>query len=519
MSVERTVKIQVDGTQAVNSLKQVKSEIDVTYAELRRTTPVDISGSKATSVLKKVEKQADDAAKSTKDIGEGAEDSAKGWKVLTTATRSFGLALKATGIGLIVSAFVKLGEALGQNQVVMDKFNVVLEAVSITFQKIVNVVVDVAVKIGHLFKALKNITKAVFEANEGFKTLGVTQKDNNKSTETAIQRNVRLAKEIVKLRNEVKLAEAEQRRLQLTYQREAEIQRQIRDDVNLTIEERIAANQQLGNILDQQFAAEKALADKKLALAELELSKNKDNIDLQVAVINAQTELADLQERITGQRSEQLINETALQNEFIESQKEGVITLKATETEKLKITDNTNNELILGAKQTQEKLNEVEKTGAKKRIKIDRELLQERSSILRGALGQIGGLVNEESKKGKKVAKALAIIDTFAAANKALAQGGIFGVVAAAGVVASGIANVKAITAQKLPGGDDDGGGDTPSPTIPTPQGIGALTPNLEAIEQPELGGGQPTVQAFVVENDISNAQALQQELDVQATL
>ena len=47
---------------------------------------------------------------------------------------------------------------------------------------------------------------------------------------------------------------------------------------------------------------------------------------------------------------------------------------------------------------------------------------------------------------------------------------------------------------------------------------MGALTPNLEAIEQPTLGGSQP-VQAFVIENDISNAQALQEELDIQATL
>jgi hypothetical protein len=52
------------------------------------------------------------------------------------------------------------------------------------------------------------------------------------------------------------------------------------------------------------------------------------------------------------------------------------------------------------------------------------------------------------------------------------------------------------------------------------PTGIGGegLIPNLEGIEATALGEPQP-VQAYVVENDISNAQALQQELDVQATL
>jgi hypothetical protein len=52
------------------------------------------------------------------------------------------------------------------------------------------------------------------------------------------------------------------------------------------------------------------------------------------------------------------------------------------------------------------------------------------------------------------------------------------------------------------------------------PSGIGgqALIPNLS-----EMGIGEPDdqqpVQAYVVENDISDAQALQQELDIQATL
>ena len=57
-----------------------------------------------------------------------------------------------------------------------------------------------------------------------------------------------------------------------------------------------------------------------------------------------------------------------------------------------------------------------------------------------------------------------------------------------------------------------------PSPSQASAGGIGALVPNMEAVEQPTLGG-DTTVQAYVVENDISNSQALQQELDTQATL
>jgi hypothetical protein len=86
--------------------------------------------------------------------------------------------------------------------------------------------------------------------------------------------------------------------------------------------------------------------------------------------------------------------------------------------------------------------------------------------------------------------------------------------------VLAGIANAKAVLGKVKGGGGT--GGDT-SVNVPTaggstPQGLGPQDVNMEAIEQPELGTGQPT-QAFVVENDISNAQALQQELDLQSTL
>ena len=138
-------------------------------------------------------------------------------------------------------------------------------------------------------------------------------------------------------------------------------------------------------------------------------------------------------------------------------------------------------------------------------------------------MGDIASLVGEESKAGKALAVGQALINTYSAATAALAPppvgaGPIFGPIAAIGAVAAGMANVKKIIATKLPGAD--GGGSAGSePDVPQPtQGLGALTPNLEGIEQPTLGGTQPA-QAYVIESDISNAQALQEELNVQATL
>ena len=79
--------------------------------------------------------------------------------------------------------------------------------------------------------------------------------------------------------------------------------------------------------------------------------------------------------------------------------------------------------------------------------------------------------------------------------------------------------DVKKIISTNLPGVTDDNSRPTPDPDIPTTSvgGIGGLVPNLEAITGPDIS--QQPVQAFVVENDISNSQALQEELEIQATL
>ena len=482
---------------------------------IKKTVELEVKAKGAIQDVNKLKKGVQDTSKAAKN-SEGS------FKKMKKGIGLVGGAFKALGIGLIIAAFVKLQDALSQNQVFADKVSIALETVSITFQQIISTVVDKGQKVVDFFQKTGSAITRFFKKD--IDGLNESMEENNKQTETAFQRNKRLAKEIVNLRNEVKLAEAEQRKLQLTYQRDAELQRQIRDNTSLTIDERIEANNKLGKILEKQFNEEKKLADKRILLAQKELSTNETNVDLKVAVTNAETELIDLQERIVGQRSEQLTNLTALENEYKETVKETPITLQASATEQLSITDDMNNQMLLGAKQTQDALQDIEKQGAEGRIKIDRALAETRRNIVAESLGNVASLLGEQSKAGKALAVGQALINTYSAAAAALAPppvgaGPIFGPIAAIGAVAAGMANVKQILSTKLPGAGGGGGGGGPEPAVPqTPQGLGPQNVNMEAIEQPEFGTGQPT-QAFVVENDISNAQALQQELDLQSTL
>ena len=533
----------------------------------------------------KIKVEAENAIEEINDLQQGvkgtsqaAVDSKSSFIKMKDGVSAVALAFKAMGIGLIVGALIQLKDMMMQNQVVMDSVAIAGETINAVFQK----VIDLAVKVGQsmtsafedpqqaiadlwtsikqnlvdrmqglidTFGALGTVIKGVFtkdldlmkeglaDAAVGFTQMatGMTAVEqsnfskNLKATAKELKNIVteanEYAKALVALRNEVKLAEANQRQLQLTYQKDAELQRQIRDDISLTFEERIAANAELGRILDEQFAEEQALAQKKIDLAQMEADQNKGNIDLQVALINAKTELIDLDERITGQRSEQLVNLIALEKEQADAEQ----ALLDAENKKLADEQAIRDKELADAKAQADALIAIEDKKAADLLAIQqaredasRAMIVSSGQDILSAVGQLAG---EGTKAAKAAALAGILIDTARGISGAIAAGAGVPFPANLGAIFSGVATVLAGIAQaksvfaKVGGGG--GGGDDvsmPSPSQASAGGIGALVPNMEAVEQPTLGG-DTTVQAYVVENDISNSQALQQELDTQATL
>jgi hypothetical protein len=77
-----------------------------------------------------------------KKLDKATDKAAGGFRGIGKAVKGVGTALKAAGIGLIIAAFVALKEALGRNQKVMNAINTVMTTVSITFNQVVDVLVD-----------------------------------------------------------------------------------------------------------------------------------------------------------------------------------------------------------------------------------------------------------------------------------------------------------------------------------------------------------------------------------------
>ena len=130
------------------------------------------------------------------------------------------------------------------------------------------------------------------------------------------------ADRLTELRKQAQLAEVQIQGLIEKYDQEAEIQRQIRDDVRLSIEERIRANDRLGEVLQKQLDQQLKLANLRVTAAREEIKATGDNIENQIALEQALNEVAAVQAQITGFVSEQQVNEAALQQERIDNLEE-----------------------------------------------------------------------------------------------------------------------------------------------------------------------------------------------------
>jgi hypothetical protein len=580
MAVKKTIELELKYKEAVKDLDEFQKE----YSKLE----------------KEVSKQNKDTAQSIKNIEGSSKSAAKGIKAIGTS-------IKALGIGLLIAAFAKLKEVFEENQKVADFFNITFEALSLAFNDFFNfldrnvgTVVDYfkaifndpvqaikdlgnAIKdniierfnsalevLGLLGSAAKKFFSGDFAGaledaksagkeyidvltgvDDSFNKIGDAVTSVVDATSKYVTETIKAAKSTVELNKQAEIAAVLQQGIVEKYDRQAEKLRQVRDEERNTIADRIAANEQLKAVLDEQEAAMLRQVDTIIAAAQAQYNKNA-NQENYIALLQATQEREAVLAQIEGFRSEQLSNDLALNREsleltqsqadasaeraiseqqFLAEQIEGeYLKLQALkdaaqqeadiETERL---TNKRNQYKAGTQAYVDANNELlafQQQNAQDQIKIDRELNQAKVDLTTQALGNLASIVGQNSKFGKGIALVQAIRDTFAGANVALASAPPpFNFISAAAVIAGGIANVKAITATKEPTppsfarGAGGGGG---SVSIPTPQApsfnvVGASATNQLA--DTIAGQSKQPLKAYVVSNDVSTAQSLDRNI------
>ena len=346
------------------------------------------------------------------------------------------------------------------------------------------------------------------------------------------------AEAVTKATTNIGLLQAKLNEVRIEFEVQAEQQRAIRDDISQSIDDRIQANAELLEIsqnqadaeikaieaqqsaLSQRMAVEKDNADLKAQIAELDNAARETELRrTQLAKESKEQENALHQERIANKLELDRIAEGEIEKQEVElsAERDRLIrlaevsyTVEEEKNAKIKQIKNKFDRDILKAEVAMQSKAEAAR---KQELQQEKALQENKRAIISGALGGIAALVGQETQAGKMIAVAQATIDTYAGATKAFAQGGVLGYVGAAGVIAAGLANVRSIMATDVPGQTD-------GPPPPPPEQIVQSAP--EELALPTFGAIEaeaPPVQAFVVESDVSNAQAIADDLALQATL
>lgn len=397
-----------------------------------------------------------------------------------------------------------------------------------------------------------------------------TEAVKNYATET-----VKAARENVNLANSAELAAAQQSLLVEKYDRQAEQLRQIRDEERNSISERKKANDDLLLVLEQQEKSMLATADAQLKSAQAEAAKN-NSIENQVAVTEALANRLGVLAQIEGFRSEQKANDLALDREQIEltnSKAESEsnlsierkrfnaeqiedelarlealreIDLLEAEQEGLRlqaIVDNANAETQAKV-DAQIALDEFNEQSRQTNLERDKEISKARVDISKAeaeaksknlantenALNSLGALAGEQTAAGKGLAIASATINTYRGVSDALAAKTVtpfetaLKFVNAAAILGNGLKNVQKIASVKIPKTSGGGGGVSGS----APSGGAAPAPPsfnvVGASETSVLGDAVASqtnepVQAYVVSNDVTTAQSLENNIVEGATI
>ncbi len=582
----REIEINVKTGQATNNVDKLTESIEGTNKEAKKTnqTMSDLEGAadKFTggfiTGLKK-------ASAALKGMGTGIVNGIKGLRTLKITSKTTFNAIKvgiaSTGIGLLVLALGSLITYFTQSQKGADKLKVAFAAIGTT----ISVLVDrLSTFGGGLLKILSgDFSEGVDMLKDSFKGLGEEIR-NEAAAATELERaNQRLQdREIamIKTRAEArrdieaaKLASADQTK---TIQERGEaLERAIELEKKVANEE-IAIAKERARIITEQNALGESMREDLEAQAEAEARviqleaerdvKLKELVGVLSGYKNATQGLTE-EELAAAEAAKKFNDELAARNAKL-AEEAAALEVKLAEEydailqasqdaqiQELNAVEDKYNTLLANAEKygfdeielNRLKAEEINKINKKyddedsdrkaKKAADDQAIQLANLEAVAGALNGLSQLAGENAAAGKAISAAEAIINTYTGATKALAQGGIFGAVAAAGVVASGIASVRAIYKTEVPatkpssvsvGGRQIGGGSggsrpsVPTPNIPRPQGlnssIGFDTTGANLGNQIAESLQGSSMRAYVVNQDIQSAQKLDRKIEETAT-
>jgi len=505
-----------------------------------------------------------EAEKSVESVAKNTEKAKKGVGGLSAGFQKVGTAMKAAGIGIVVALLAKLASALNNNQGAADGFNTAMTALSIAFNDLFKFLSDnigtvtgffktifedpqaainnfgIAIKEGlikrfdQLMESIGLLGQSLLRVFEGdfigamdlAKTAAVEAVDVITGEENGLQKITKGFNDVVnsvtkytkstyenaaaltEQTKQMQFSELASRRLQLQFQKDAEEQRQIRDDETKSFDERIEANRELGRILVESANAEKAEVQKRLNAIANENTLLGETQERLLAIEALKIEQLDIDERTTGFRSEQLTNENSLLRE------QGDLIISLAEEKK-------RSGEAAAAKEA-----ETAKALSDAKIGLTNQVAEAAFAVNDALVAS--GLIT--AKKAFQIQKAVAIGQAITsgvlAVQKTLAEPvypAPFNLIAAAAMGVTTAANVVRIGSSKF----DAGGASASKPSQPAITSISASSaPQFNTIGQSGTNQlsesianqNQNPVKAYVVGSDVTTQQSLDRNTVQQAS-
>ena len=306
--------------------KDLEQKITLTFG-----TNADEQAKKVDTLVKSTDNVKEAQAKAT----QSTRDQKDALNELSPALSGTIEGLKATGKALltlalnpillfltaVVAAFALLGKAFLSNEANSNKLSKGLAVISGLFSGLLKVLEPVAsFLVNNIVKSFELAGNAILATSallqRGLRALGLDGAAAGlKSLTDAVDTNIRSSNKLADAEANLVKAQRLSQKVQLDFQREAEKIRQQRDDETNSIGERVKLNEQLGVVLQKQLNAELSIAKQQKNVSDLRIKQEGEssaNLDERAEAL---TRISDIQERLSGQESEQLANANSLRNE------------------------------------------------------------------------------------------------------------------------------------------------------------------------------------------------------------
>lgn len=504
MATVEVIEIRGDAKSAIDALKQVGIEANKTTQAAQKSNEAINDG------LNALDKQTNGAVSAFRSLQGGIKSAISAMTTLKGA-------IIATGLGALLIAVTSLVTYFKETERGGDKLAEVMGALGAA----VKVVIDRVIGLGEsLFKLFEGDFKGAIEGVTGaFKGLG-----------DEIVRESKRGRELAKMLNDVEDAERALISQRAIANKQIAEARLIADDVNKSTEARIAAVKRAGAIEERVARQELAVQRQRLYVLQEQAKQGEATEEGLTRIEEARARISEL-EQANIQRRRRLQSETiGLINEEINKVKELEKAREDAEKARLQNSEKGFKEYVdKSVKAAELGAGQVSRVGqfytdaiaaGTKQTSMDLQdyvtLTLSNLDAVSSAISGFAQLAGENTKMGKALAIAQIVVDTYMGATKAIATyAPPFGQIAAAGVIASGLANLNKVKSTQIP----TSGNSTPSTTITAPTAASAPPQfnivgqsNINQLAQSIGGQFQQPIRAYVVGQDVTTSQQLQRQ-------